>query len=154
MTNENTENTAPAGNEGSQLSAEGKAHLGGARKWINFLCILAFIGLGLMIILGLGFGTLISFLPTEAEDIPLSGSMVGLVYIVFAVVYLFPVIYLFQFAQRSKRYLRSNEGLELDEALRFMKIAYRYIGVLAIIMLSIYAVLIASLAIIGSSGLT
>ncbi|MCF8304155.1 MAG: hypothetical protein K9I94_12825 [Bacteroidales bacterium] len=113
-----------------------------ARKWANFLAILGFIFLGLMVIMGFSIGSILPKMEPQQYGPKVPGSVLGAFYLILAVIHFFPIYYLFKFASWAKRAVVSKDPHQLSEAIRYLRAHYRFIGILAIIMLSIYVLAI------------
>jgi membrane protein YqaA with SNARE-associated domain len=107
-------------------------------KWANFLAIMGFIGIGLMVVLAFFMGTVLSSLP-NASFLPITGPIMTVLYLLMAVLYFFPVLYLYRFADKMKAALARKEEAVLTDAFMNLKSHYKFIGVLTIVMLSFYA---------------
>lgn len=125
-----------------------KSHLSETARWGKFLAILGFILCGLIVILGVFFGTFFSTLMnrTEAtyEGTVSSGSfgaMMAVVYVIIAVIYFFPCLFLYRFSTKMKTALNGNEQTDLTLAFQNLKSLFRYIGVITVIILAIYLVI-------------
>jgi hypothetical protein len=135
-----------------QIDAVGGAYLSDVAKWAYFLSILGFIGIGLMVIIGLAMGTVMGSMPGMEAAGKLSGTFFFVLYLVIGIIYFFPIYYLNRFAGRMKAALRTNDQHTLNASLRFLKAHYQYIGILALICVVIYAVaIIGVFAFMGAS---
>lgn len=123
-----------------ELTQETRQNLNEIRKWAYFLSILGFIGIGLMLIGSISIGTIFNHIGDN--DLPFPGSLLGGVYFILAVIYFFPVYYLFKFSTHMKQALLNNEETDEVLAFRFLKSHYKYIGIFAVVMLSIYVLAI------------
>ncbi len=108
--------------------------------WTYFLSILGFIGIGLMVIFGLLFGTIYGSVSGPANP-PGSTGLVGLVYVLMALLYFFPVLYLFNFSRKMKSALQSKNNEDFMMAFSNLKSHYKFVGILAIVVISIYVLL-------------
>ena len=111
-------------------------------KWTKFLAILGFVGIGLMVL-----GSLVMlFAPSSLMsngDFPFGGKIfMMLLYLAFAVLYYFPISYLYQFSENTKKAIENNDNNAIRDAFEFLKSHYKFIGILTIIMLSLYAIII------------
>ena len=138
-----TENTQPQNN--IELNGRGIHYITEMRKWTLFLAIVGFIGLGLMIIGGFVMVFFSGMLP--GEEI---GPITVLPLMLIAVIYFFPVFYLYQFSSLSKRALLFNDTNLVSEALKYLKMHFKFMGVLVIILLIIY-VIVGIFALLGFS---
>src|SRR5690606_1643028 len=97
-------------------------------------------GIGLMALVGIIITVsmgLSSFNSTY-QEFGMNMTYFGLIYIVLAVIYFFPVLYLFNFSRKLKIALASNDMSSLTEAFSNLKSHYKFIGILAIVVVSIY----------------
>lgn len=123
------------------LNSASKSFLKETAKWAQFLSIIGFIGIGLMVVLSFFIGAIFNSLPT-AGQIPFDmGPAMTIVYLVLALIYFFPVYYLYQFSSKMKKALQSKNDEDLANALEKLKSHYKFIGVFTIIILSIYLLL-------------
>jgi hypothetical protein len=110
--------------------------------WVKFLAILGFIFAVLSLLFGVACITGVYTGFSKAGVPPYMGALFGIVYILLALVfYVFPSLYLY-------RYAKAIAGIEagaddaFDDALMHQKTFWRYIGVLTLIFLIIYALFI------------
>ena len=137
--------------KGIELLPEGVKDLNEARKWTMFLAILGFIATGFLVIAGLFMGTIFSFIPDT--DLPGAlGIILGIFYLVIAVVYFFPVLYLLQFSQKSKKAVEERDSNFLAEAIGRLKAHYKFIGIMTIVMMALYPVLVLIFVLVGVSS--
>ncbi|HEY0667759.1 MAG TPA: hypothetical protein VGD22_06255 [Sphingobacteriaceae bacterium] len=111
-------------------------HLRETRKWTNFVSIAAFVLIGLMILIAM---IMMIFLFSSR------GGIVGMMPIfplaVMTAVYSFPIYYLYQFSKFAKQAVDEYDALALSQALRYLKMHYRYVGIVLIIVLAFYVVI-------------
>jgi len=79
-----------------QLTEQAKKHLLEASKWANFIAIVGFIAIGLLIIMSFSIGTILASLP-EGSLGGLSPQFFSFFYLIAAGIYFIPVFFLFQF---------------------------------------------------------
>jgi uncharacterized membrane protein YjgN (DUF898 family) len=136
-----------------EIGPESLGHLNTMRKWTIFFAILGFIGLGIMLIIGLTFGTFMSAFTSKingAEGVQTleaakpAGDFTGLIIIsaiiIFTVIYLIPLIYLVKFSRHTAHAILKLDGKELQTGLKYLKRYWVYIGILIIVSFSIYLV--------------
>lgn len=127
---ENQTNTEIA-KESIEIEKEGLMHLFETRKWTMFLSVLGFVFIGLMMLAALAMLTVSS-----------KGFGFGIVFfimmLVFIVIYFFPIYYLFKFSEFSKIALANKDNVQLTNALLYLKKHYKYMGILTIVVLSLY----------------
>ncbi len=113
-------------------------------KWTYFLSIIGFIGIALMIILGVFSSVFYSTVLNTiyGNDFPFNLSLtVTVIYLLFAALYFFPVYYLFSFSKKIKTALSLKNDDKLSDAFEMLKSHYKFIGIFTIITLSLYALL-------------
>ena len=133
-------------NFGTELSitADIRGFLQETAKWANFLSILGFIMVGLIVLIGIFAGTFISVILGDLQnEIPgFSPIYITIFYFIIAAIYIFPILYLFRFAKNTKEALRSDNQIALSEAFENLKSHYKFIGIFTAIMLGLYALMI------------
>jgi len=141
---ENNEQTA------LQFDDVNRYHLMQTAKWAKFLSIVGFITSGLLIVLGLFIGTILSSMSAAGSGYGTRPSIIGsgaisFIYMLIAILYFFPCLYLFRFSAKMIRALLTNEQEILNESFEQLKSCFRYVGILTIITFSIYAMFIVAL---------
>ena len=113
-------------------------------RWGKLLAILGFIGLGLLVLLGLFYSAFISALSgNELEGLPMGLSwMIGLIYVVLAVLFFFPVLYLYRFSIKTQSSIRSKNTGELTQAFSNLKSVFKFFGIYTIVIMVIYALIL------------
>ncbi len=133
---------------GFGIDTASRAHLSEAARWAKFLAIFGFIMCGLVVIIGIFFGTFMSTFSAspygnEYESRSSFGGSLGVVmavlYIGIAILYFFPCLFLLRFANHMKNALNTNEQLTLNSSFQNLKIMFRYVGILTIVLISFYA---------------
>ena len=116
-----------------ELQKEAIDQLTEVRKWTNFLSVAGLIFMGLIFVIYL-FMTLLSIGRIHSH-MPL---FTILIMIVLVGIYFFPLYYLYKFSEISKGALEGLNSSLMTEALTYLKKHYKFVGILFIIMLSIY----------------
>lgn len=120
------------------LTSEAKGYLKETAKWAFFLSIIGFIGVAILVIFALFSSVIFAAIP-QAQEIPFDmGKMISILYLIMAAIYLFPVYYLMQFANKMKAALSLKDDEILTASFGMLKSHYKFIGVFAIIILSLY----------------
>lgn len=133
MENFNETNT---GRGSIELTPNGVGYFAEMRKWTLFLSIIGFIFIGLALVAVLFMGGLMkSFIPT-------SGLLVVVPMLIIAFVYFFPLYFLLKFSSVSKEAILTNDSIKLEEAVRYLKRFFKYIGIMTIVLLCLYLVAI------------
>jgi hypothetical protein len=138
----------PLENRKIEIEQETLKHLNTTRKWAMFLAIIGFIFLGLIIIIGLLAGTFLTAFSTGDKGLGIPESFMFIPILLIALVYFFPVLFLFRFSKHTSHAVQHLDKLELHKALKNLKYFFAYLGVLIIIIFSIYIVV---LIVAGSS---
>lgn len=112
------------------------------RKWVNFLAIMGFVGVGIMVIFGLFAGSIFTRTFSQMGTGTPFPSFLGYIYIVFALIYFFPALYLYKFGANLKVALGRRDSKSLELAFENLKSHYKFIGIMVIIVLSFYALAI------------
>lgn len=133
-----------------------RAFLSETARWANFIAILGFIMIGILILVAIFAGSMMGMMMSqipEAQDLGglsgLYGGALTVFYLILAGIYIFPILYLYRFATKMKHALRTDDQESLSSSFENLKSHYKFIGILMIIMLGLYALAIL-LAIVGS----
>lgn len=109
-------------------------------KWTRFLSIVGFVGIGILILFGLLGGTFMANMTSSMPGgTPVSPFFLTILYLIMAAIYFAPVYYLWQFSAKLKTAITSASQYDLDSALEYLKSHYKYVGIVTIVVLSIYA---------------
>jgi hypothetical protein len=123
-------------------------HMNEIRKWTQFLSILGFVGVGLVIFAGVIMLVTTSLRSTMAFDqLSVIGPFLGIFYIVFGAIYFVPVYYMYQFSVNAKKSLMQlGSGGSANEmmarAIGYLKSHFRFVGIFTIVILALYLVVI------------
>jgi hypothetical protein len=131
-----------------EIEQETLKHLETTRKWVMFLAIIGFIFLGLFIIIGLIAGTFLTAFNSGGKGLGVPESLMFIPVLLLAAIYFFPVLFLFRFSKHTSHAIQNLDKLRLHKAIKNLKYYFAYIGILLIIVLSLYIVV---LIVAGSS---
>lgn len=131
-----------------EIEGESLNHLNTTRKWAMFLAIMGFIFLGLLILVGVIAGTFLSVFKSESDIPGFTAIIMAVFIIIMAAVYFFPLLFLFRFSKHTAHAVQTLDKQELYKALRNLKSYFVYIGILIIVVLSVYVV---ALVVAGTS---
>ena len=126
------------------VTEQAKAYLKESAKWTKFLSILGFIGIGFMVIAALFMGVIMGSVGgayNAGAMAGLSSGIITIVYLAMAALYFFPVMYLYKYSVRMKEALQSSNSDTLTEAFSNLKSHYKFIGVLTIVIISLYVLM-------------
>ena len=116
--------------------------LNATRPWVKFLAILGFVFTGLAVLGGLGMMAAFSAMPANKGMPGFFGPVLGIIYLLMGVfMYLIPCIYLLRYGQAIDG-IPSTGQAALETALEKQKSFWKYMGILAIVMIVLYVVLI------------
>jgi hypothetical protein len=121
------------------------------RPWVLLIGILMIVGCVIMAVLavvmlvmgGAGFG--------GEEFGPMAGAGLGAAYLLLALLYLLPALYLLRYARAIKRITPSSPAA-MEEALSRQASFWRIVGIMAIALMAVYALVIAGTAILAIIG--
>ena len=134
---------------GLSIDATGKNHLLDAAKWARFLSIVGFIFITLFALLLIFFGAFFfqNFLQQDPNfSDPEIGApaartaavaMIAYYVIIFILVFL-AYLFLYRFASNMRKALATNDQDSLNRSFMYLKVLYRYWGILTIIGLAFF----------------
>ena len=143
-----------------EITKEIETNLDETGKWGKFLAILAFVGIGIVILMGFVMSFMLAFVPMAGENVmPFPPFLFGLLYLILGGVYFIPVLYLYRFASGVRQAIHSSDQKQLLVAFRNLKAHYRFIGIFTIVMFGLYVVMFVVMLFVGlfsglSSGLS
>ncbi len=140
--------------EGFTITESSRSYLREAAKWARFLAIIGFVFIGLMVLLGVFFGSvmggLMSTMPDDAGFGAMDGGAFGLIYVALALIYFFPTFYLYRFGTRIKQALQTEDSQTLALGLEQLKSCFKFMGIFMIIILSLYALIFVFALVFGA----
>ena len=129
------------------ITEEIKSYILETAKWAKFLSIVGFVGIGLIVIVGL----VMLIVGSEMESFGNTSAtgLVIVIYFIIAVLYFLPVYYLYNFAKHIRYGLRSEDQYSLTTGFENLKSHYKYVGIMMIIVLSLYVLIFLGGIVIG-----
>lgn len=130
-----------------------KVDLLSAAKWARFLCIVGCIGIGIMLIVALCmmfFGAMASKMLDTMMPL---GPAMGMLYIVMAALYIYPILKGFQFANGAKAACLTNDQYQLARSFAGLNSLLRFMGILTIVVLSIYVIILVFAMLFAAIGI-
>ena len=134
--------------------------LNGTGSWMRFFSILMFVAAGFMMLAGvmmvlLGFVGGISSPGGPIGSRLLPGGMgivfVGPMYFLIALLfYIVPAVFLFRCSGAIKTLQANRSGLALEEAMKYQRSFWRYIGILAIVLIILAALILVGTIVLGA----
>lgn len=141
--------TAPTNTESNlfelQIDHEVSSHLRETAKWAKFISIVSFVILGLIVAVMLIFGSVAysysSASPFSAAIMPSNGIAQILMFLLIIAMIFFPALFLLKFSNKMLQALNNNDQYTLVASFRQLKLYYKYIGILTLVVISIYALI-------------
>ncbi len=135
--------------ESLQISESAETYLKETSSWASFIAIIGFILIGLLVIVAIGFSI---FLPAANNQsvAPVSGLVLGIIYILMGLLYFFPVLYLYKFSTNMKKAIEKKNNENLDDAFKNIKSHYKFAGIFTIIFIVLYILGAIAMLIFGS----
>lgn len=159
-TTEINELSTPEPLKGLFLTETAQYYLQQTAKWAKFLSIMGFIGSGIMVLLGLFFGTFMTamsrFQPNSNAISSVMGGFMGFFYILIGAFYFFLSFYLYQFADRVKIGVQFQDSLQIEGGFGRLKSLFKITGIITIVCLVLYALIIIGViiaAVVGYSAM-
>lgn len=112
--------------------------LDSTRKWTMFLAIMGFIGIGIILSIGLFAGVFLSIFKTGDTPIGITEGLVFIPVLIVAVIYFFPVLFLFRFSKHTTFAVKNLDKQALSKAIKNLKSYYIFLGILVIILITAY----------------
>jgi len=131
-----------------ELEYETLKDLDRTRRWTMFLAILGFIGIGVLLIVGIITGVFLSVFNKGDTASSYPGWLVCIVIIAASAIYFFPLLYMFRFSKFISGVVKTRNTDELKRAFKNLRSYFTYIGILVIALLVIYVIAFVAL---GSS---
>ncbi len=124
-----------------------RTHLSEAARWGKFLAIFGFIICGLIIVAGLFMAANFNELTSTSRRYSMyesstaldgMGTMMAVIYIILAAIYFFPCLFLLRFSNKMKAALQTDDQALLTGSFQNLKIMFRFVGILTIIIIAFY----------------
>lgn len=125
-----------------EIGTESLNNLNITRKWTMFLSVLGFIILGLIIVAGLTTSLFLTTFKTQEANLGIPESLLILLFIVIGAIYFFPVFFLFRFSRNTRDAVQNLDPQKLRKGFRNLRLYFAYIGIMVIVVLSVYLVLL------------
>ncbi|MBN2242226.1 MAG: hypothetical protein JW793_06010 [Acidobacteria bacterium] len=131
------------------LTPDGRKFLDQTKPWARFLSIMVFIGAGFTFLGGLTVliatmaGALFNAGSETSWPLPGGGFTIGFFYLIMALLYVPPGIFLSRYASAIKALESAGTSRGLENALKYQKSFWRYVGILTVAGLIVMAAVIA-----------
>ncbi len=123
------------------VSDSALGYLDATRPWVKFLAIVGFVFIGLMVLIGLIMTLAFSALPQQPGMPAAVGPVFGIMYLIFAGLYLMPCLFMYRYAKAIAAIPGTGQAA-LEDALKNQKSFWKFMGILMLIMLCLYALFI------------
>jgi len=131
---------------GFTIDQSSRTHLAEAAKWGKFLAIVGMIICVLIAVIGIFVSVFLSSFSSQFDNGYDGTTAFGtgikifmiILYVGFAVLYFFPCLFLLRFANHMKNALASNDQTTLNTSFQNLKITFRYLGIVTIVIISFY----------------
>jgi hypothetical protein len=154
MENQETSQTATTEIQLPSLTRESGAMMLTTARWGKFLAIFGFIISGLILLLGIAFASLGSFIPSDMLDqnLNLPFWLFSVIYIVLGLIYLVPVVFLNTFSNKLSKAINNNDTPALTDAFRNLRNLFVFTGALTIFIISVYLLILLFVGIAAVTG--
>lgn len=125
-----------------EIGTESIDNLNAVWRWTMFLSVLGFIFLGLLIVAGLAASLFLTTFKSQEATLGIPESLMIIIFIIIAAIYFFPVFFLFRFSKNIRDALHKLDPGKLSKGFRNLRLYFTYIGIMVIVVLTIYIVLL------------
>ena len=135
------------------VNSKSKSFLREISKWTFFFSILGFISIPFIVIGAILIATVYApmlNMVSQQQGLPAIGLPIAITYVVSALLYFMPVWYLFKSSRKMKLALATKNDDVLADAFENLKSHFKFLGVLTIILISLYVLLIVFSIVAGS----
>ncbi len=136
-------------NDSILINDEIREYLEKTAKWVNFLAILGFIGLGLMAIAIIAMLFLNGSRSNNYSNVG-GSSFIEVFYILLAVFYYYPINYLYKFSVDITKGVNSNDQELFTSGFKSLKSLFKFQGILTIVVISIYIFIFLGIWLMGN----
>jgi hypothetical protein len=113
-------------------------HLRATKPWVRFMSVILFITVVLMVLVALAM----LIMPRGMGGSGVS-SLIAIVYLALAALYVVPAYFLYQFASSIRNLEKGGGDVAMEEALGSQKSFWRFVGITTLIVICIYVIVIA-----------
>lgn len=111
-------------------------HLRATKPWVRLISIIMFISVGLMFLGGVAIMLMPSPMGMGGAGF---SAIIGILYILIGVLYIFPAYFLHQYASAINDFLNGGGDTAMETALGSQKSFWRFVGILTLIVICLYA---------------
>ena len=125
-----------------EIGSEALDNLNVIWKWTTFLSVLGFILLGLIIVAGFATTLFLTTFKSQQANLGIPESLMIIFFIAIAALYFFPVFFLFRFSRNTRDAIQKHDQKKLVKGFRNLRLFFAYLGIMVILVLSVYLVLL------------
>lgn len=110
------------------------------RPWVRLVSVMMFLGSAFMV-----FGGISMVLVTALGQGAIGGGIsvfLGGIYLAMAVAYLFPAVFLWKYANRITLFAQQQSTARLADALDSQRLFWKFVGIMILAVMGIYALII------------
>jgi len=129
--------------------------LAGTKPWVRLISVMMFIGAALLLLLGLVMGLMGGAIASASKNPMFSGGMgigIAAVYVVMALFYIYPAVKLWKYATSIGNLLNSGTAIDLETALSHQRSFWKFVGVITLIIISLYGAIFVIAMVAGGIG--
>lgn len=138
------------------VAASTISQLTGTKPWVRFLSVMMWIGVIFMLLAAGGMGVVAAIGKGKlASNSPFGDRqfiVLAVVYVFFAILYIIPAAKLWKYANRIGSLAATRSLADLDKALNEQRGFWKFVGVMMIIMLSLYLIAIIGVVALGATA--
>lgn len=136
------------------VDSTGQQYLKETAKWARFLAIVGFVMTGMIVLAAIFAGSIMSTLSATSPSFGFFPSAgITFTYLIVAGLYFFPCLFLFQSSQKLTQALQDGNSEELTLALEKMKNFFRFVGIMTLVVIALYAFMLVFLVLGGGLAL-
>lgn len=142
-----------------QLLQEARKYVDSTGKWMLYFAILMTIGAafmvlagGLVMVSGIVLNSMTGDYGYHGKFPPAFTALMGLIYIIFGIVYIIPAVILFRCSKSAKNAVNNADNEQMVEFLKNNKSWWKFCGILTIVCICIYLLLIVGIVIASVTG--
>ena len=134
-----------------QIDHQASSFLRETAKWSKFLAIVGFIFIGLFTFFVIFLGGEWNSAMSSVYGRSTSSMVGGILVVAMLLVWFFPCLYVFRFATKMQVALRNNDQETLNVSFENLKSCFKFMGILMIVILSIYALAFLAILAFGAA---
>jgi hypothetical protein len=138
--------TAPSNTESNLFELEVDHELSNTfsnmAKWAQFVGIAGFILTTIMLLVIFIIGKAFSAVPQFDMIMAYGGGAITTMYVIIAALFFFPALFAFNFSRKLKNALLNNDQQGLNAAFASLKLRFKFVGIVYIVIFSLWALII------------